>query len=109
MKKAKKENKAYSRSLNDYRRKSSSLENFFSKVIHSSLGNAIATFLEATLFRPIPLIVGLCVAILGGLVLLIFATTFGYSIISLHSLGLMFVLGFIIGAVYEYLRLIIKS
>ncbi len=102
--------KVYSNLLDETRRKHlSPLEAFFSKVIHSRLGSIFATICEETIFRPTPLIIGLTVSIVGGLMLLGFAIIFGYTISSLESLGFFFGLGFVIGIIYEYLRFITKN
>jgi len=101
--------KTYQEVLDKSHHNLSQTEKVFSKIIHSSFIGITTKMLEDTVFRPTPLIVALSLSIVSGCILFIFALLFGYTVRSFEGLGFFFLFGFIIGIIYEYLRLLTRS
>lgn len=105
----KKKYRSYLHVLHESQHTLSKTERTFSRIVHSHFMSTLANILENTVFRPIPLITGLSFSILSGCVLFAIAVVFGYAIYSLESLGFSFILGFMAGIIYEYLRALTKN
>lgn len=84
-------------------------EKILAKILHQPVIYLILHTLERSLFRIIPMQFGLISSIIVGLLVISVAYFYGYQINSLTIMGSVFVLGFIIGLVYEYVRALIHS
>lgn len=80
------------------------LEQKISGAIHQPFIETLLTSIEKGPFRIVPMCFGFGAAIVAGISMLATAYFFGYQTTSLTVLGYVFVLGFVIGFVYEYLR-----
>ncbi len=83
-------------------------EKLLAKIIHQPVIYLILNTLERSLFRIIPMQFGLISSIVVGLLIISVAYFYGYQINSLTILGSVFVLGFVVGLVYEYVRTLVS-
>ena len=79
------------------------------RVIHTPLIWHASELLDKTLLRTIPFLFGSFLALITLVLFLTISYVFGYHIISLESFGVIFLLGFLIGIIYEYLSLLLRS
>lgn len=84
-------------------------EQIVSRIIHKPIINFILVVLKKSFFRTVPMYFGFVVAIAIVVLMLTIAYFFGYQVTSLTILGYVFVLGFIIGFVYEYVRSLVSK
>ena len=79
------------------------------RVIHAPLVWHISELLDRTLLRTIPFLFGSFLALITLVLFITISYVFGYHIISLESFGVIFLLGFLIGIIYEYLALLLRT
>jgi hypothetical protein len=84
-------------------------ERFLANILHNRLVYLVLDTLERSLFRIIPLQFALISSVTVGLLIIAQAYFYGYQIKSLSSLGAVFILGMIVGLIYEYVRTFIKQ
>lgn len=84
-------------------------EKVLAKILHQPVIYLVLHTLERSLFRIIPMQFGLIGSITVGLLVISVAYFYGYQINSLTILGSVFVLGFVVGLVYEYVRTLIST
>lgn len=83
-------------------------ERAFSKFIHNKAVEKTSDFLGATVARPNAILSGAIVAFLAVLAVYIIAKNLGYVLSGFETIGA-FIAGWVIGIVYDYLRLIITG
>ena len=87
----------------------SATDRLLSKLLHTHAINLVLHALERSLFRIVPMQIALVATVTVGLLIVCVAYFYGYHIASLNVLGGVFILGFIVGAVYEYVRALIRQ
>lgn len=95
--------------LNKIRFHLNTFEKIVSIIIHKPIMSLVLVSLEKSFFRTIPMYFGFVAAITAGILMLATAYFFGYQIISLTVLGYIFVLGFVMGFMYEYVRSMVRQ
>lgn len=80
-----------------------------SKIFHQPIIKLVLDTLERTVFRIIPMQIGLGASIAIGLLIVFIAYSYGYRIVSLSILGYVFALGYLVGLVFEYVRHIVTQ
>lgn len=83
-------------------------ERAFSKFIHNKAVEKISDVLGATIARPNAILSGAIMAFVAVLVVYIVAKNLGYVLSGFETIGA-FIAGWVIGVVYDYLRLIITG
>lgn len=101
--------KKYKETIHTTRPHLNSFEKFASKLFHLKVIEIALSSLDKTIFRTTPLLIGLGSAVTIGIFIVVVCTVFGYQIISMTVLLYILLLGFIIGAVFEYVRALIKQ
>lgn len=84
-------------------------DRLLSKLLHIPAIDLVLRTLERSIFRIVPMQIALVTTITAGLLIVCIAYFYGYHIASLNVLGSVFILGFIVGAVYEYVRALIRQ
>lgn len=79
-------------------------ERRMSRFIHQNQIERMSNFLEKSIFRMTPLFIASSISLVVGVAAFLLAFIFNYQIISFNFLGPVFLLGFIIGATYEYIH-----
>jgi len=80
----------------------------FSKVIHNRAVEATSDVVGATVARPNAILAGALSAFVLVLAVYIVAKTFGYALSGFETIGA-FIVGWVLGLVYDYLRLVITG
>jgi hypothetical protein len=102
-------NTHYKKALNRAQQHMRADEKILAKIFHQPVVYLILNTLERSVFRIIPMQFGLISSVTVGLLIISVAYFYGYQINSLSVLGSVFVLGYIIGFVYEYVRVFIRQ
>lgn len=84
-------------------------ERIASIVLHYPLVDVILGSLDKTLFRIVPMQIGFIAVTIFGLLAVAVAYFYGYQTMSLTSLAYVYVLGFVVGFVFEYVRTFIRQ
>lgn len=77
----------------------------FSKIIHNKTIEKTSDFIGATIARPNAILAGAVVAFALTLIVYVVAKTIGYTLSGFESIAA-FIIGWVIGIVYDYLRAI---
>lgn len=80
----------------------------FSKFIHNDFIENISNIIGSTIARPNAILLGSLFSFLTTLVFYLVAKGFGYTLSGFESIGA-FILGWIIGNIFDYFRLIITG
>ena len=84
-------------------------ERLLSKLLHIPAIDLVLHTLERSIFRIVPMQIALVATITVGLLIVSIAYFYGYHIASLNALGGVFILGFVVGVVYEYVSALIRQ
>jgi len=84
-------------------------EKLVSKILHSAAVDLVLRNLDRTLFRIVPLQFGLVASVTVGILMIGIAYFYGYKINSLSMIFNVFILGYILGALYEYVHTMIRQ
>lgn len=98
--------KTYLKTVKEVQSKLSYFDRALSRLVHSRLLWKPLEWSEITIVRFTPMAIGYIVALLFGFIFIIFATIFNYYLISLHVLFLVFIVGYIVGLVVDYIKLL---
>lgn len=98
--------KNYQKTLRQVQAELSPWQRAASKLLHKRLVWHVSELCESVLLRFIPTTLGYCLAIVGGLALVAIAFIFNYALLSLHILFLLFIVGYMIGVIVDYIRLL---
>ncbi len=98
--------KTYLKAVKEVQSELSYFGRTLSRLIHSRLLWKPLEWSEVTIVRFTPMMVGYIVALLFGCIFITFATIFNYYLVSLHVLFLVFIVGYIIGLVVDYIKLL---
>lgn len=101
--------KTYREAIKNTRRDMGFIEGFASKVLHQPVVALTLNALEKTLFRIVPMQFGLVASIAIGALTIFVAYSYGYQLVSLSVLGYVFVLGYTVGLVFQYVSSIISQ
>ncbi len=101
--------KTYSETIKNTRRDMSFIEGLASKVLHYPIVALTLDTLEKTLFRIVPMQFGLMASIVIGALTIFVAYSYGYQLVSLSVLGYVFVLGYTVGLVFQYVSSLISQ
>ncbi|MDO8336564.1 MAG: hypothetical protein Q7T74_07375 [Candidatus Saccharibacteria bacterium] len=85
------------------------VEKYTSKIVHIPIVNVVLNNLERSVFRIIPMQFALVTTVTVGLLMISIAYFYGYQTSSLTTLGSVFILSFIVGILYDYVRSLIKQ
>ncbi len=98
--------KSYDKALRDIRSDFSSLERLLSRLVHARILWHTSKIIEISLLRFTPLLLGYLFALAAGLVFISLIFVFNYSLNSLHALFVFFVLGYMVGVIIDYIKLL---
>lgn len=101
--------KTYKATIRSSRDSLNSFEKIASKLLHVKVIDQITNLLDTTVFRTTPLLIAMSSAITVGLLLLAVCYTFGYRVSSMEIMIYILILGFVVGAVFEYVRALVKK
>lgn len=101
--------RVYRETIKNTRRDMSFIEGLASKVLHQPVVALILNILEKTLFRIIPMQFGLVAAIIIGTLTIFVAYSYGYQLVSLSFLGYVFVLGYTVGLVFQFVSSLVSQ
>src|SRR6476661_806153 len=101
--------KTYRKAIRQVQTELSPPERALSKLIHSRPIWHISQLCELVLLRFTPLFIGYSVALVCGLLFIGLAVVFNYSIHSLHILFLLFIVGYLVGIVVDYITVLSKQ
>lgn len=101
--------RTYRETIKKTRHDMSLIEGFASKILHQPVVALVLNTLEKTLFRIIPMQFGLVASIVIGALTIFVAYSYGYQLVSLSVLGYVFVLGYIVGLVFEYVSSMVSQ
>lgn len=104
-----KKHASYQKAIRQNRVHLNTVERMISTILHYPLIDTILETLERTVFRILPMQIGFIAVTIFGLLAVAVAYFYGYQTMSLTSLSYVFVLGFIVGVVFEYVRSIIQQ
>ncbi len=104
-----KEKDAYQATITSAQARLTTAERVASKVLRIPVIDLVLRNLERSIFRTIPLQFGLIASITVGMLLYGIAYFYGYKINGMSILFNVFILGFIVGVVYEYVRTMIRQ
>lgn len=102
-------NSDYQKTIADARSHLSLSLQFLSRVFHVKVFDILLRILEKSLFRIVPTLIGLTAAISVGIFIVCLCYFFGYQVISMSILWYVLALGYIIGIVFEYIRILITQ
>lgn len=74
-----------------------------------SLLDRLVNVFAHTILRPIPTLIGCILVVLFSLIIFSVATLYSYSINDISILIQFYIIGYIIGCLYEYIHLLMKS
>ena len=99
---------SYKKHMKDVQKQLSPGGRAFSKVIHNPIIEKTSDFVGATVARPNAILAGAVSAFILTLAVYVIAKTIGYTLSGFETIAA-FILGWAIGVVYDYLRLIITG
>lgn len=99
---------AYDRTMKEVRSEMSAPSRTFSKVIHNKVVEKTSEVVGATVARPNAILSGAVFALLLTLAFYLTTKYFGYTLSGFETIGA-FILGWAIGLLYDYLRLMISG
>jgi hypothetical protein len=106
---SKKEKKAsFKKHMAQVQAEMSAPQRAFSKVIHNPVVEKTSEVVGATIARPNALLAGSVVAFFAVLAVYLIARTYGYALSGFETIGA-FAVGWIVGVVYDYLRVLITG
>lgn len=101
-------NESFKRQMKDVRRDMSLPSVMFSKVVHNPVVEKASDVVGSTVARPNALLAGSFCAFALTLGVYVVAKTIGYQLSGFETIGAFFV-GWLIGIIYDYLRIIITG
>lgn len=104
----KRETQMYQKAVHTAQAELSPTERSIARLLHMRPAWKIMGLLESTLFRSTPMLIGYTLALTGGLLALGTAYAFNYHIESLQVLFVLFVFGYFVGIIVDYLRLLLR-
>lgn len=99
---------SYKRTMKQVQEEMSPAERTFSKVIHNKTVEKTSEVVGATVARPNAMLSGAIAAFVITLVVYTIAKTIGYQLSGFESIG-SFVIGWIIGMLFDYLRVLVTG
>jgi len=99
---------SFKRQMKDIQSSQSPVEKVFSKVIHNKVVEKTSDAVGATVARPNSILAGSIFAFVLSLIVYVVAKNTGYELSGFETIG-SFILGWIIGLVYDYLRIVITG
>lgn len=99
---------SYKKHMNDVQQQLSPGSRAFSKVIHNPIVEKTSDALGATVARPNAILAGAVSAFMLTLAVYVIAKTIGYTLSGFETIAA-FIIGWVIGICYDYLRLIITG
>lgn len=97
-------NNSYKKVMRETQLELPSFEKKISRVLHQPTVQSLLTALAHSFFHTTGLLFGAAASLLVGLISLGIAVTFNYQIVSFHFLSYVFVIGFVVGLIYQYLK-----
>lgn len=104
----KQRNDSYKKTMKHVQKELSTPSRYFSKVIHNPIVEKVSDTLGNTIARPDAILAGAIVAFVATLSVYIVAKTIGYSLSGSETI-IAFAVGWTIGIIYDYLRLMITG
>lgn len=99
---------SYKKHMNDVQRELSPGSRAFSKVIHNPIVEKTSEVVGGTVARPNAILAGAVSAFILTLAVYLTARTIGYTLSGFETIAA-FIVGWIIGIIYDYLRLIVTG
>lgn len=100
--------KVYKATLSDVREEMGFFGRTTSKIIHAKIIESSSDFVGSTIARPNALLTGSIVAFLSVIILYFIAKNYGYQLSGFETIGA-FLVGWVIGIIYDYLSLMIRG
>ncbi len=101
-------NKSYKQTMRQVQAELPASSRMFSKVIHNKIIEKTSDTLGNTVMRPNAILAGAFVAFILTLLVYTVAKTIGYQLSGFETIG-SFILGWIIGITYDYLRMLLTG
>ncbi len=98
--------KSYNKALLAIHTELSPGDKLASRLVHSKLLWRLGELTEIFMLRLTPTIVGYICALTSGALFVCFVVIFNYSLKSLHILFMFFVIGYMIGIIVDYIKLL---
>lgn len=98
--------KSYNKALRDIRSEFSPLERLLSRIVHARILWHTSKIVEISLLRFTPMFFGYVFALAAGLMFTSLIFIFNYSLNSLHILFVFFILGYMVGVIIDYIKLL---
>jgi hypothetical protein len=99
---------SFKKQMKDVQASQSPAEKTFSKIIHNKAVEKTSDAIGSTIARPNSILAGSVFAFILSLVVYVLAKNIGYELSGFETIG-SFVLGWIIGLIYDYLRIVITG
>lgn len=99
----------YNAALKDIRKQMPRHMQIISIVLHYPITEVILQTLEKTFFRLVPSIFGITTAVTVSLFMLSIGYYYGYTIVSISTAAYAYILGYIVGIVFEYIKSLVRQ
>lgn len=80
-----------------------------SKKFPHYIASGLFDVLEKTVLRPLPIVISLVITIITGGIIVGVVSLYSYTIQNFNILAAVYVVGYIIGCLFEYLQLLLKQ
>lgn len=97
-------NNSYKKVLHETQLELPSFEKKISRVLHQPIVQSLLTAFGHSFFDATALLFGAVASLMVAIISIGIAVTFNYRVVSFYFLSYVFVIGFVVGLIYQYLK-----